>query len=119
MLSYHDMMLPFTSSDFMCTHYSLSPFLMTPSDLRMNVMICISEREKGQLTEVKRVFVYYSIIIVVAVVVFIVIIMMPHMPLCTCHMLGTISPKKNKCGRDCGGRLPTERRTQGLRDQDS
>ena len=58
-------------------------------------------------------------IIVVAVVVFIVIIMMPHMPLCTCHMLGTISPKKNKCGRDCGGRLPTERRTQGLRDQDS
>lgn len=87
---------------FVCTHYSLNPFLPTPSKFRMNVTICMLEREKGQLIEVKRFLNKYCIIIVAAAaVVFTVIIMMPHMPLCTCcSMLGTTSPKKNKCGRD-------------------
>lgn len=53
----------------MCTHYSLNPLLPTPSKFRMNVTICVLEREKGQLIEVKRFLKKYCIIIVTAAAV--------------------------------------------------
>lgn len=114
-LSWHDTSFYF-QWPFVCAYYSVSPFLMIPSDLRMNIMICISEKEKGKLRRWRESFVYYIIIIVVA---FTVIIMMLHMLLCTCHMLGIISLMKNKCGRDCEAGLPIEKRTEGLRDRES
>lgn len=80
------------------------------------------EREKGQLTEVKKLFYYFFFVdcITVAVVAaFPIITVRPHTPLCTWHTLRPTSPKKNKCRRDRRAELPIEKRAQGPRDQDS